>query len=33
MQRLGAGANIKKPYTIEKLTGIVRSELDRKPAH
>jgi PAS domain S-box-containing protein len=33
MQRLGAGAYIKKPYTIEKLAGIVRSELDRKPAH
>lgn len=33
MQRLGAGAYIKKPYTVEKLAGIVRSELDGKPAH
>ncbi len=32
LQRLGAGAYIKKPYTVEKLAGIVRSELDRNPA-
>jgi PAS domain S-box-containing protein len=31
MQRLGAGAYIKKPYTVEKLAGIVRAELDRNP--
>jgi PAS domain S-box-containing protein len=31
VQRLGAGAYIKKPYTVEKLAGIVRSELDRNP--
>jgi PAS domain S-box-containing protein len=30
LQRLGAGAYIKKPYTVENLAGIVRSELDRK---
>jgi PAS domain S-box-containing protein len=32
VQRLGAGAYIKKPYTVEKLAAIVRAELDRKPA-
>ncbi|MFH0995900.1 MAG: ATP-binding protein [Pseudomonadota bacterium] len=32
VQRLGAGAYIKKPYTVEKLAGTVRSELDRNPA-
>ena len=31
MQRMGAGAYIKKPYTVEKLAGIIRSELDRAP--
>jgi PAS domain S-box-containing protein len=31
IQRLGAGAYIKKPYTVEKLASIVRSELDRNP--
>lgn len=29
VQRLGAGTYIKKPYTVEKLALIVRSELDR----
>jgi len=33
MQHLGAGAYIKKPYTVEKLAGVVRSELDRNPVH
>jgi CheY-like chemotaxis protein len=29
-QRLGAGAYVKKPYTLEKIGLAVRSELDRK---
>ena len=33
IQRLGAGAYIKKPYTIEKLARVVRSELDRNITH
>jgi PAS domain S-box-containing protein len=33
MQRMGAGAYIKKPYTVQKLAGIVRSELDRNTAN
>ncbi len=31
-QRLGAGAYVKKPYTLEKIAVAVRAELDRKIA-
>jgi CheY-like chemotaxis protein len=32
MQHLGAGAYVKKPYTLEKIGLAVRKELDRPPA-
>ncbi len=31
MQKLGAGAYIKKPYTLEQIGRAIRSELSRKP--
>lgn len=32
-QRLGAGAYIKKPYTLDKIARTLRTELDRQPSH